>query len=86
MSDFTGGRGGSRPSQTMSDFWPDLFLMTTPKPGFLFFFIFFRVLLILVLRWVLARGGDGAFIVITDLNHGQLVTHLETILLFILLR
>ena len=30
MSDFTGGRGGSRPSQTMSDFWPDFFLETTP--------------------------------------------------------
>ena len=29
-----GGGGGSRPSQTMSDFWPDLFLETAPyKPG-----------------------------------------------------
>ena len=26
-----GGGGGSRPSQTMSDFWPDLFLETAPK-------------------------------------------------------
>ena len=28
MSDFT--RGVSRPSQTMSDFWPDLFFRTAP--------------------------------------------------------
>ena len=25
-----GGGGGSRPSQTMSDFWPDMFLETAP--------------------------------------------------------
>ena len=52
-----GGGGGSRPSQTMSDFWPDFFLQTAPKQ--LKFIAFRRIIRPLGMAVLVITGGPA---------------------------